>query len=139
MEKKDITSGGPISDRCWGGGDNVYLRRELGKVLPAALATVVQLQPADPITVLALWLHKYRELHPLPSVSTDPSDKKDHADNKSQGIQTVSSVKLAQSCDIVDISGAYLEDSVRPNAAVHNEVITEFVSIGDIFDDDDLG
>ena len=43
-----------------GEGDTAYLRRELGSVLAAALAAVVELQPSDPVDMLALWLLKFR-------------------------------------------------------------------------------
>ena len=36
-----------------GEGDTSYLQRELGSVLPIALAAVVELQPSDPIAMLA--------------------------------------------------------------------------------------
>ena len=54
-----------------GEGDTSYLQRELGSVLPIALAAVVELQPSDPIAMLALWLHKFRVSWPSSSSNNE--------------------------------------------------------------------
>ncbi|XP_076448414.1 uncharacterized protein LOC143285089 [Babylonia areolata] len=132
-------------------GDTGYLQRELGQVLPLGLAKITELQPSDPITVLALWLYKYRELNPLPAGMTNISDVHDStkyvpsshmtvAEPAAMDEQRASSVQIVQNDE--DDSDDFTEDSgylgYLVEAEVHNETMPMLSNIGDLFDDDDL-
>ncbi|KAL8595161.1 hypothetical protein ACOMHN_013834 [Nucella lapillus] len=142
-----------------GAGDSRYLQHELGQVLPAALAFITELQPPDPITALALWLYKYRDLNPLPVPSPVADVWVTAADLSSQEPSTIRlptivtesavvdtpKMRPVQICqrdvedfdDFIEDTG-YSDSTLQRKADVHCDIVPVFTDIGDLFDDGDL-
>ncbi|KAK7488575.1 hypothetical protein BaRGS_00020192 [Batillaria attramentaria] len=135
--------------------DTEYLKRELGDSLPRALAFVVQVQPPDPITVLALCLRKYRDLNPLQTrseiqevaeqqelsaVSTKREDSHYHAKMQTQ-LGCKLEIAEDDNCDNDCVDEYDWHTGGRghnlTDRAVHTDITPKLTMIGDIFDDDD--
>ncbi|KAL5014034.1 hypothetical protein ScPMuIL_008304 [Solemya velum] len=108
------------------GAYSKYLRSVLSGILSKTIAEILLTRPSDPILHLALALRRHgTKQHQRKTATAQQDNLKKRTERKMTGMDSLENKH----------SAVTLEPS---NQSVHDECISLFLDIGDLFDDDDI-